>query len=206
MAINAQGSTTNKFYGRDSYDANIREERNGTMQRGTCERDEADNLIKNKYAVSLYNLSVQEKNVDDFKAEIKRCQKALQKFSSEEQKQRIKAELFHYKTELVKVEKKVAQIKKTIDRRARALSSTTTTTADTKAWEMIATYAKHELAHHQKELAVIEEEVATTKKKISAVAASSSGIIRDELLDEHEEQGCSCFNGMEPYWEILGGS
>lgn len=228
MAIKAQGSTTKRLHRRDSSHAKnssmfgsaknflpeavahaleemghqaeeeIREERNGTVRGDTCERDEADNLMKNKYAVSVYNLSVLEKNVEDYKAEIKRCQRALQRFSKEEKKKQITSELLHYKMELGRAEKEVAQIKKTVDRRARALSSTTKPKADAKTWEAIARYAEQELAHHQEELAAIEAEAAATRKKINSVCAASSGI-SDELLDDQEEQGCACCNGMESY-------
>mmetsp|Transcript_19266 Transcript_19266/g.28530 ORF Transcript_19266/g.28530 Transcript_19266/m.28530 type:complete len:183 (+) Transcript_19266:264-812(+) len=168
----------------------------------TCERDEADHQMKNRYAVSLYNLSVQEKNIEEYKVEIKRCQRALKKFSSERQKQKVTSELLHYKTELEKANKEVAQIKKSIDRRARAMSSTPKTKEDAETWELIAKYAAQELATHQEELAAIQEKMEDTKKQIEAVRAASTRI-SEEVFDEDEIQGRGCCAGSESYLDAV---
>ena len=158
-----------------------------------CERDEADHQMKNRYAVSLYNLSVLEQNIKEYKAGIKRCQKSLKRFSSEGQKRQATSSLRHYKLELEKAEKEVAQVKISIDRRARAMSSGPKTKEDVEVWELIAQYAAQELEAHQKELATMQEEMEATKQQIEATRAAASRI-SEEAFDDYEDeiQGRGC--------------
>lgn len=170
-----------------------------------CERDEADHQMKNRYAVSLYNLSVLEKNIKEYKAGIRRCQKALKRFSSEGQKRQVTSELRHFTIELEKAEKEVVQVKKSIDRRARAMSSGPKTKEDAEVWELIAKYAAQELEAQQKELATMQEEMEATKQQIEATRAAASRI-STEAFDENSEediQGRGCCTGTESYFDIV---
>eukprot|EP00986_Skeletonema_menzelii_P008745 scaffold3792_cov160-Skeletonema_menzelii.AAC.22 len=166
------------------------------------ERDEADHQMKNRYAVSLYNLSVLENNIEGYKAVIKKRVKALKRFSSEEQKQRATSELSNYKLELAKAEEEVAQIKKSIDRRAKAMSSGPKTKEDAETWKVVEKYAAQELAAHKEELATMQEEMMATKKQIASVRAASSRIT-EEVLDEEELQGRGCCVGTGSYFNPM---
>ena len=165
----------------------------------------ADNhyLAQNKYAASVYNLSVHEKNVLHYKAEIKRLQKALKKFSSEGQKQRLKSQLLHYKSELEKSEREMTQLRKAIDRRARAMSSSRKTKADVETWEAIATYAKLEIANQQQELVAMQEELMKTKEQIVAVRAASNRISEELFEEDDMVQDSGCCVGVDSYFGAL---
>ncbi len=161
--------------------------------------------MKNRYAVSLYNLSVLEKNIEEYKTGIKRCQKSLKKFSSERQKRQVTSEMRNYVRELAKAQKEVAVVKKSIDRRARAMSSEPKTKEDAEIYELIAKYAAQELEAHQKELATMKEEMEATKQQIEATRAAASRISTeafDEDLDE-DIQGRGCCTGTETYFDIV---
>ena len=119
--------------------------------------------------------------------------------SEKERKNKAKKRI---KSKLEKVEKEVAQIKKSIDRRARAMSSTPKTKEDAETWELIAKYAAQELATHQEELAAIQEKMEDTKKQIEAVRAASTRI-SEEVFDEDEIQGRGCCAGPESYLDAV---
>ena len=98
---------------------------------------------------------------------------------------------------------KMTQLRKAIDRRARAMSSSRKTKADVETWEAIATYAKLEMANQQQELEAMQEELMKTREQIDAVRAASNRISEELFEEDMMQNNSGCCVGVESYFGVL---